>query len=271
MLTHYSGYLSSIRAAWVFEDQASKQALKAFTLKLTSEKAHALGWTFSESDGNIMEQFKALMFASAGNSGDKKIIAAAQEMFAKFIAGDREAIHPNIRGAVFNIALENGGMKEWEAILNEYRTAKQSDERNTALRTLGRSKNPEIIQRVLDLTFKSGGEVRTQDIYLPMAGMRSHKEGIEALWKGMCDNWDMLVEKLPPGLSMLGTVVQICAASFTHEEHAQMIQDFFKGKSTKGFDQGLAQSLDSVRAKSMWLKRDKSDVAEWLKKEGFEA
>lgn len=265
-----TGFLSSIRAAWMFEEQATKDALKAFSLNLVSEKAHSLGWTFKESDDNILQQFKSLMFASAGNSGDKKVIAAAHDMFEKFIAGDREALHPNLRGAVFGIVLQTGGDKEYDAILNEYRTAKQSDERNTALRCLGRSKRPELIQRTLDLTFKTD-EVRTQDIYLPMAGLRAHKEGVEALWKAMGENWDMLVEKLPPGLSMLGSVVQICASGYTHEEHAKMIEKFFDGKSTKGFDQGLAQSLDAVRAKSQWLGRDKQDVESWLKKEGYAA
>jgi len=263
-----TGFLAKLRAAWMFEDQAIKDALKALTLKLTADKAHSLGWTFSELDGNIQQQFKALMFATAGNMGDKKIIAAAQDMFAKFTAGDREALHPNLRGAVFGIVLANGGEKEYEGVLAEYRTAKQSDERNTALRTLGRARQPELIQRTLDLAF-AGKEVRTQDIYQPFSGLRGHREGAEALWKGMTENWDMLVEKLPPGLSMLGSVVQICASGFTHDEQATMIEDFFKGKSTKGFDQGLAQSLDAVRANSMWLKRDTEDVKAWLKKEGF--
>ena len=33
-------------------------------------------------------------------------------MFEKFAAGDKRAIHPNIRGSVYAIVLENGGEKE---------------------------------------------------------------------------------------------------------------------------------------------------------------
>lgn len=52
------------------------------------------------------------MFSSAGMSGDEKVLAAAREMFTKFMAGDKTAIHPNIRGSVFSMNLKYGGEKE---------------------------------------------------------------------------------------------------------------------------------------------------------------
>lgn len=61
---------------------------------------------------SVDQQFKALMFSSAGMAGDEKVLAAAKEMFAKFAAGDRSAIHPNIRGSVFSMNLKYGGEKE---------------------------------------------------------------------------------------------------------------------------------------------------------------
>jgi len=102
-------------------------------------------------------------------------------MFGKFAAGDKKAIHPNIRGSVYAIVLEDGGEKEvrfgmillepetnqnqyfqYDVILNAYRTSTNSDEKNTALRSLGRSTNPKCIQRSLDLALSS--EVKEQDV-----------------------------------------------------------------------------------------------------------
>lgn len=104
--------LSGIEGAWLFEDKAIRAGLKKFRRDLVSPKAHALGWEFKETDSHNEEQFKALMFGSAGGSGDEKVIAAAQEMFAKYAAGDKSAIHPNIRGSVFSLAMKHGGAKE---------------------------------------------------------------------------------------------------------------------------------------------------------------
>ncbi len=104
--------IGSIRSAWVFEDEKTKNALKAFQRDLVSSKAHTLGWEFKEGEGHIEQQFKSLLFGSAGSAGDKKVIEAAQSMFKKFADGDRSAIHPNIRGSVYGIVLYNGGEKE---------------------------------------------------------------------------------------------------------------------------------------------------------------
>ncbi|OMP84133.1 Aminopeptidase 2, mitochondrial [Diplodia seriata] len=259
--------VGSLRSAWIFEDEAVKDSLKKFQLKLIEGKAHELGWEFKDSDGHIEQQFKSLLFGAAGIAGDEAVKKAAFDMFEKFKSGDKTAIHPNIRASVYGIVLTYGGAEEYDAVLKEYRTASTSDERNTALRAIGRARSPELIQRTLALPLSD--EVKGQDIYLPLGGLRTHKDGIEALWKWMTEHWDELEKKLPPGLTMLGTVVSICTSSFTRKEHIQRIEDFFGKRSTKGFDQSLAQSLDAIRAKSNWITRDSSDVEAFLKEHGY--
>lgn len=114
-----------------------------------------------------------------------------------------------------------------------------------------------------------GGEVKDQDIYMPVSGLRSHPEGVEAIFTWMTEHWDELVLKLPPALSMLGTMVTIFTSSFTTKEQLTKVEQFFKDKNTNGFDQNLAQSLDAIRSKVSWLERDRVDVADWLKKNGY--
>lgn len=115
------------------------------------------------------------------------------------------------------------------------------------------------------------GEIKDQDIYLPTSGLRTHPEGINALFKWMNENWDELYKRLPPALSMLGSMVQIMTSSFTKQEQLAEVEKFFKDKNTSGYDQSLAQSLDGVRSKIQWLERDRSDVATWLAQNGWGA
>ena len=260
--------LSAVRSAWIFEDQTSKDALKAFQRDLSSGKAHKLGWTFKDSDGHIEQQFKSLLFGSAALSGDDATQKAAFDMFAKLKSGDPSAIHPNLRSAVYAIVLQEGGEEEYDAVINEYRTGKTSDERNTALRALGRATKPELIRRTLSLPL-NGDEVKAQDIYLPISGMRLHEAGITALWNWLTQNWEPLQKILPPGLTMLSSVVTICTSALTKKEQWDEVEAFFKDKSTKGFDRALAQSSDSVRAKDMWRTRDAEDVRAWLTERGY--
>lgn len=236
-------------------------------IDLVANKSHTLGWDFKPDDGHIEQQFKSLLFGAAASSGDEKTKQAAFDMFEKFIAGDRAALHPNLRPSVYAVVLRYGGEKEYNAIVSEYENGKNSDERNAALRSLGRAQQPDLIQRTLAYSLST--HVKEQDVYLPLAGLRAHKEGMEAFWAWMKENWDVLKKKMPPSFTLLGSTVSMATSGFTKKEQLEDVEDFFKDKSTKGFDRNLAQSFDAVRAKIGWLERDGKDVEQWLKSEGY--
>ncbi|ROT40104.1 aminopeptidase [Sodiomyces alkalinus F11] len=254
--------LGSIRMAWI-EHDAIVDTLLNFQREITSPQAHQMGWQFLPEDGHVQQQFKALMFSAAGMSGDKLVVAAAQDMFKKFMfEGDKSAIHPNIRGSVFAINLKNGGEKEYNAILSFYETAETSDQRNSALRTLGQTRDDRLIQRTLDLLLS--GKIRDQDVYLPIGGLRATKAGIRALARWMQTSWDTIYTKFPAQSSMISSIVSYCTNGLSQEKQLEEIEQFFKDKSLKGFDRSLKQATDSVKAKIQWQARDTDDLRRWL-------
>ncbi|KAF4968813.1 hypothetical protein FSARC_3841 [Fusarium sarcochroum] len=254
--------VGSLRDAWVFEEDKVNEALKAFQRDLVSKKANKLGWDITDADDFTAQRFKALMFGKAAIVEDEPTKKASFELFDKFIKGDRDALQPNLRSSVFAVVLTYGGEAEYNAIVKEYETAKQSSERNTALRSLGFARDPALIKRTLEYTLSD--HVKTQDLYMPLSALRAHKEGILALWGWVKENWDLLTKRLPPGMSLLGDMVAISTSSFTQSEQIADVKSFFEQKGTKGFDLELAQSLDSIKAKQNWLARDKEDVKQWL-------
>lgn len=210
---------------------------------------------------------------------------AAFDMFDKFSRGERKAIDPNIRGSVYRIVLRYGGQKEvgsisqcenslrhvtdfskYDAVLNEFRIAESSEERYIALGALGTAEDEVLIKRTLQLALSD--EVKSQDTHRALGALRSHRPGVQALWQWLQDNWPILEKKFEPGSFILNSIVQICTSAYTKPEIIDDIQRFFKDKKTSGFDQALAQALDSIKAKVSWLERDRDDVKEWLKANG---
>jgi aminopeptidase 2 len=259
--------LASIRSAWKFEDEKTREALKTFQKNLVARKTHELGWNFAPDEGHISSQFKSLLFGVAGLAGDEKVIQAAQDMFQKFAAGDRKAVHPNLRASVYALALIHGGDKEFDVILNEFKTSPDADERNTALRALGRVTKPELIKRAVALPLSK--DVKNQDIYQPLMGLRSEPQGVEACWAWLTGNWDELLKVCPPGLTMLGTLIKLCTSEFATQKQLESVQAFFQDKDKTGYKMALEQSLDHVRSKIGWIARDRSDVEEFLQHEGL--
>jgi aminopeptidase 2 len=99
--------ITNVHLAWLADDEV-RAALKKFRLEMVQAKAHELGWTFSDADGHTMQQFKPLIFGVAGSLGDETVKQAAFDMFNKFKAGDRAAIHPNLRSKVYSIMMTHG-------------------------------------------------------------------------------------------------------------------------------------------------------------------
>ncbi|OAA69681.1 aminopeptidase 2 [Cordyceps fumosorosea ARSEF 2679] len=259
--------LSGIEAAWIFEDKAIRDGLRKFRRELVSPKAHSLGWEFKETDTHNEEQFKTLMFASAGGSGDEKIIQAAKDMFAKYATGDKSAIHPNLRASVFTLALKHGGSKEFDQIIDIYRASTITSERNTILRCLGRAEDPELIKRSLGMVF--GPDIKNQDCTSALGGFRAYPHGIEAVFEYMTGNWDLIVKNVGDNASLIGGVVAVAAGGATKAEQLSKIEAFFADKNTSAFDQTLNQVKDSIRARIAWLERDGADVEAWVKDNGY--
>lgn len=104
---------------------------------------------------------------------------------------------------------------------------------------------------------------------MPASGLRAHPDGIEALFSWMTTNWDLMHKRLPPGLSMLGTMVSIMTSGFTTSAQLSKLEAFFAEKDTRGYDQSLEQSKDSIRSKIAWVGRDRDDVLAWVKENGY--
>ena len=148
-----------------------------------------------------------------------------------------------------------------------YRSSTDGDERNTVLRSMGAARDPSLVKRTLGLLFSS--EMKDQDVYMPVSGLRVHPGGVEALFDWMTRNWDELYKRLPPTLPMLSTMVHILTSGFSSAEQLSQVDKFFADKDTSGYEMALAQSKDSIKSKASWIQRDREDVAEWLRTKGY--
>ena len=78
-------------------------------------------------------------------------MTAALDMFSSFAAGKEDAIHPNPRQPVYNVALTHRGRKEFDFLLQKYFTMKNQDEQDDAITGLGYTKDPECVQELLSM------------------------------------------------------------------------------------------------------------------------
>ncbi|CAG8794015.1 13973_t:CDS:10, partial [Dentiscutata erythropus] len=144
-----SNCLSDLTSVWF--EQPDYQGLLAFQCDLLSELVRKLGWEYSDDDDYLTTMLRTLVIKIAGKAGDKDVVNESHRRFKLFIKGDESALHPNIRGAVYEIVLiHGGGEEEFEAILNLYKTGKIADQRIIILSALGHAQQENLIQRALN-------------------------------------------------------------------------------------------------------------------------
>ncbi|GME75586.1 unnamed protein product [Ambrosiozyma monospora] len=128
--------LDILKAAYLFESDAVKNALNAFVLDIVSEKIHTIGWSFtetSESDESIEgHKLKTLLFTAAANNGDKDVLQEVKKLFTSLASGETKSIDPNLRNTVFNVTAKTGDETDYDTLFKIYKDSSSSAADKTA-------------------------------------------------------------------------------------------------------------------------------------------
>jgi len=79
-----------------------------------------------------------LVIAGAAKAGDPETLAAAQDRFRRYVAGEADAVHPNLRSGVFAAVIIHGGETEFNQLQQIYEYAWKSP-RGRSRRSGGRA------------------------------------------------------------------------------------------------------------------------------------
>ncbi|KAL7753020.1 hypothetical protein RI367_001471 [Sorochytrium milnesiophthora] len=256
--------LGAIKTIWALENKETKDRLDAFIRQIFSEIARKAGFTYPEGEGHLQGMTRTLAIARAGLSGDEHIIKESQRRFESFVNGDESAIHPNLRGTVFAIALKHGGRKEYEAVKKIWESNIAADQKLVALGSLGHTPDETILREILAYALDESN-VRPQDFVYPLGSVAANPLGRRIAWDFVKENWSLLVKRFDNTLSLLSRCVSITSDWASHE-FANELEEFFKDKETKSIDRTLKQSLEKIRQQADWLQRDRQHVDQWLAK-----
>lgn len=255
--------VGSLKSAFMFEDETVTAGLNAFSVDFISHKLAETGYDISDDDSIAEQKLKGSLFGTAAASGDKKVVEYAHKAFAEFVGGNRKAFNPNLRAPIFNTVAKTGDMAVYEQLFAIYSEPQSIEEKLAALQAMGRFRDPAVLKKLTSILL--GGEIiKPQDVFIPLRGLASHRVGCETLWEWLTTKWADIYEEFPYSGTMLKSIVIICTSGFTSREWIAKINAFFEGKDTKGYDKGLAQALDTVKAKTNWVERDLVVVQKWL-------
>ncbi|KAL8921139.1 MAG: hypothetical protein Q9208_005892 [Pyrenodesmia sp. 3 TL-2023] len=258
--------LVNIRSIFA-ENEAVADGLKQFTLKLVSSATEQIGWEYKPGEDYLTGQLRALLISTAGGAGHTATIEEAKRSFKRYISGELDAIHPSLRLPVFRINVTEGGKEAYEAVKNEYLKTTSIDGKEICLQSLGRVQATDLVNDFLDFQFSDN--VKVQDVHSGSLALAANSSARDALWLWIKNHWDVVHGKLAGNAVVLDRYLKNGLQKFASHEKEKDIRSFFKDKDTKGFDRGLVQVSDTVRANANYKERDEELVLEWLQANGY--
>ncbi|KAI5797320.1 peptidase family M1-domain-containing protein [Pyronema domesticum] len=259
--------LGKLRSLFAESAPEVREGLGKFTLELVSPTVERLGWEFADGEDFLTGRLRSLVISTAGTVGHKEVIAEAQRRFEAYTNGDKKAIHPSLRLAVFRIVVAEGGQAAYDAVLKEYLATTTVDGREICLASLGRAREPEVIQQVLDLIISD--VVKIQDKHTPAISLSNNSEARYRLWKFIEKNWEIIYKQMSGNMVVLDRFLKNSLNKFASLETLAEIEEFFKDKDNTGYDKGLVTVRDSIQGNAGYVKRDGEKVKEWLKSKGY--
>lgn len=260
------GSIGTVKAVFS-EEETISDALKKFTLKLVTPAVEKIGWESSPKDDFLTTQLRALLILTAGLNGHDKVISEAKNRFDLYMSGkDKLAIHPNLRAAIFGIAIRTGGRSEYDLLKKEWHSTTSIDGREITLRALGRIQDTDLLSDYLALLFN---DVATQDMHTGAIALSANPRTRPGLWKYIQENFDPIKEKLAKNMTVLDRFLRLSLNKFTDKETERDIAAFFKNRDNRGYDRTLAVVSDTILGKAAYKERDGKVILEWLKAHGY--
>ncbi|KAI9352784.1 peptidase family M1-domain-containing protein [Obelidium mucronatum] len=280
VLSQISTTLMSLKSATYLESEAVQQGLKALGRSVFSSKALESGFDYPESEDHFDRLKRGLVISAAASFGDDHVNKELRIRFDKFIAGDKGALHPELRSVAFNSVLSNAPQDEVAVLLDNlldiYKdSSTQAKEKSDILGVIGAANSSLVVDRVLNKIMFDTSIVRTQDFSIPLNGVAGVGKSRLALLTWMMTNWKRICCLFEGSEMRLGSVFSACVGSCVGQSLISEVESWLRGDSLDPeanrahqkvfvhFSRTIDQTLESMRTKTRWVSRAQKSLEEW--------
>jgi tricorn protease interacting factor F2/3 len=211
-----------------------------------------LGWDPRPGEKHTDPILRSYAISSLGRIGEENVQSTALEKFQQFLKNP-DSLHPDLRGTVYSLVAWKGNQATHEKLVDLYKKSETQEEKRRFLAALANFQDPKILNETLD--FSLSKEVRSQDLFIPIARISGNPFGKDLVWPWIKKNWNELSNRYKGGSSQLLTRIVESLGSLADLQKEKDIRKFFKNKSREGIEMSLAQTLERIRINAKFLQR----------------
>ncbi|KAJ7632427.1 leucyl aminopeptidase [Roridomyces roridus] len=237
--------------------------LRALIRSLFVPIVKRLGYEYPPDEPIDITELRTLAISMSVSGEDQGVINELKSRFSHYVqTGDRSRIPADLQSVIFRSAVRFGGAEEYEAVVKIQETPKTPTERLTAMTATQD-------QALLDKTFSYIlTKSRDQDIIYYFRGLQGNNFSRRQLAGFFKTNYDLACFSRAIQLHFL-IGVYLVSSSFSgmsSKADCEDVESFFKDKDNSKYSMALAQTLEGIRTRIIYIERSSDDLAGWLQK-----
>jgi len=227
-----------------------------------------LGFDRRPNESDEEAQLRVLVIEALADAREPTVIKELQTRFEQFKQHqDPHAIHSGLFPVTFQTVIRNGGMEEWEFILNIFTSKEEKFVTLTkaALSGLTCPKDPTLLQRTFGLvpTIIKGNELLNFFRFLNRKNVEARKE----IAKFFYNDFERIMEEVSS--FMQPYLLQAALSSQSSDADSNEIEEFFRERDQAAYKHALSQLTETTRVRAAWVKNGSDDMRNWLKTSGY--
>ena len=224
------------------------QEIKEFNQDFFNKVFSRLGWDIVKGEKPTMALLRGQIISSLGRLEDEKIISEAKSRFANLLKTGQ--LNPDLRGPIYSIIAWSGDASTYQKMLGLYRKAPTQEEMVRLLSSLANFQDKKLLSKTLSFTLSK--EVRTQNLFQPIARMVTNPQGKELVWPWIKQNWKGIVSRFGVGNPLLNRIIGSVSIEADWDKEKE-IKKFFTKHHVPGTEMKLAQTLERIRIHAKFI------------------
>ena len=243
-------------------EPASRARFRSFVATLLRPAMERVGLEAAPGeDGETRLRRAALVRGVARVAQDVATSAWLVDRLDRFLAGDRQALEPELHDSAVAVAARDGD----DARFSQFRRLGREEKDPALLRRyrmgLALFEAPEPVRQAAEIPF--GEEVPLQDLAGFAGTLLGNRAASGPFWGMLRERWDTFQARLADAPLMIRRVIE-GMGSFTTREELEQARAFFAAHEVPAARQGISQTLERLGQDVDLWERIGAPVAAWL-------
>jgi puromycin-sensitive aminopeptidase len=238
-------------------------ALQRFVAELFRPQLEATGWGSSPAEPDVVRLRRvAAVRALALVARDPGVVGEATARLDRWLAGEREALEPNLHDVAVTLAARSGDRARFEGFRALFRGEKDPAFRRRYLMALGAFEDPALAAEGLEFLYAHDA-VPLQDTAFYLGALLGNRTAREPAWARVRGAWEAFYGRIK-GAPMLTRRVVEAMGSLTERRHLEEAEAFLAGHPLEEARQAIAQTLERLRQEVALRERAQPSLSRWL-------